>query len=172
MLPLVVLRSLRRPPSAAWVRAVSRLLPSRWWWCALRCRCCWHRCPGTRAVGPWSVQGLPSPGAALTGRGRVDKRLGTGPASVEPRVASCEGFAAVAGGVGAGVVGASVTGRLGPGPAACAQSPESCRCCYTEARASGAVAQLPWSGGADCSLHCVFLGPPSLFAPVPPPLGV
>lgn len=53
------------------------------------------RAPGQWALGP--VQGLPSPCTALTGRGEGDKSWGRGPASVGPRVASCEGFAAVAG---------------------------------------------------------------------------
>lgn len=120
-------------------------------------------------MGPWSRAGLPAPALLSQDEGRVDKSWGRGPASVGPRVASCEGFAAVAGGVGAGVVGASVTGATGSWPRM--PLPPSHRrlsvLLHGEARASGAVGSAAvWR--ADCSLHCI-PGPTFLFAPGPPP---
>ena len=82
--------------------------------------------------------------------------LGRRPVSVGPCVARCEGFAAVAGGVGAGVVGASVTGATGSWPsAAAARSPEAVGAAAGEARASGAAAQLPWAEGRLHSPLCI-----------------
>ena len=108
-------------------------------------------------MGPWSCAGSREPPALLSqDEGRVDKSWGRGPVSVGPRVARCEGFAAVAGGVGAGVVGASVTGATGSWPsAAAARSPEAVGAAAGEARASGAAAQLPWAEGRLHSPLCI-----------------
>lgn len=70
VLPLVIFGSPRFPPSAASVRGVAPQprgrSPSLWWWCALRCRCCWRHCLGTGVVGPWSRAGSPEPQALLS----------------------------------------------------------------------------------------------------------
>lgn len=89
----------------------------------------------------------------------MDRSWGHGPISDQSGVARSEGFAAVAGGVGAGVVGASVTRGTGSWPTA-ARSPEAVGAAAGEARAvraaaSGAAAQLLWAEGRLKSPLCI-----------------
>lgn len=112
-------------------------------------------------MGPWSRAGSPEPLALLSqDEGRVDKSWGCGPVSVGPRVARCEGFAVVAGGVGAGVVGTSVTGaRRGPGPLPLPPGHRRLSV-LLQGRPEPLGPRLSCRGRrADCSLHCVFPGP-------------
>lgn len=87
----------------------SRLLPAPRGWCALcsALACVPAGASGYQALG--HVQHLLSPRK----KGRMGKSWGRGAISDGSGVVRSEGFAAVAGGVGAGVVGASVTGGTG-----------------------------------------------------------
>lgn len=127
--------------------------------------------PRHQGSGPLGhVQGLPSP-RRCSHRTRRWTRAGDAGPACRPRVASCEGFAAVAGGVGAGVVGASVTGGDCPGPLPRPSHRRLSVLLHGRPEPLG-----PWLScrgwRADCSLHCIPWAHLPCLPRAPHPLGV